>query len=111
MKYISCAITCVLIFYSGVLKAAREEDNSLWKQFILDSQHASVIELAIKTRGYIFDNYSLELSSTLTDFTHENSIHKASLAAFEYLMGDVISPTIIDLQGFEDLGNGNFKDI
>lgn len=110
MKYIRYAIIYILIFYSGVLKAG-EEAAELWKQFTLDSKHASVVELAIKTRGFLSNDFSLELSSILTDFTQENSIHKASLAAFEYLMGNAISPTIIDLQGFEDLGDGYFKDI
>ena len=32
MKYISYAIACILIFYSGALKAV-EEDAALWKHF------------------------------------------------------------------------------
>lgn len=110
MKYFRLAIAFVLIFYLEILKAG-QEDAALWEQFVSSSQNASVVELAINARGPIFDDFSHELSSILTDFTKENSIHEASLSAFEYLMGDTISPTMIDIQGFEDLGNEDCKDI
>lgn len=110
MKYFRWAIAFVLIIYLEVLRAG-QEDAAQWEQFVSSSQNASVVELAIKTRGSIFDDFSHELSSILTDFTKDNSIHEASLSAFEYLMGDTISPTMIDIQGFEDLGNGDCKDI
>lgn len=110
MKYIRHALASVFIFYLGVLKAG-QEDGVLWKQFNSDSQHASVVELAIKTRGFIFDDFSVELSSILTDFSKGNSIHEASLSAFEYLMGNTISPIMTDVQGFDDLGDDYVKDI
>jgi hypothetical protein len=111
MNIINFIIFSFLLIYTIDLKA-NESARERWDEFISDPQHARVVDLAIKTRGQeLSDEFTDALSSILTDLSKENSIHEASLLAFQSLREEEEPPTIVEVQGFSDFENRTLRDI